>query len=117
MSDKALNAARVKLTAAGLPAALLPDTVSEFTPDEATGRFDVRLRNKTVLEPGGHAVTYAPVLRGRITSGLLDELEGVTVKIGFFNPAITRIEGSADGKTITFVVMGTRHDVPASAFA
>ena len=117
MSDKALNAARAHLTEAGLPAALLPDTLTDFSIDPATGQFQVRLSRQTVLSPGGHTVTYAPALKGRLQPGLLDQLEGVTVKVGFFHPAITRIEASADRQTITFHVMGTQHQVPASAFA
>jgi hypothetical protein len=117
MSDKVANEVRAKLIEAGLPGALLPSTISTFTFDEVSGWFTVQLSGKTVLSPGGHTVTYQPTIRGRLTERVLDSLDGVTVKIGFFHPAITRIEANASRTTVTFTVMATTHDVAFSAFS
>lgn len=116
MSDKVANEVRAKLIEAGLPGALLPSTISTFTYDEASGWFTVQLSGKTVLSPGGHTVTYQPTLRGRLLPSLIDSVEGVTVKVGFFHPAITRIEADAARTKVTFTVMGTTHDVAFSEF-
>jgi hypothetical protein len=117
MSDKVANEVRAKLIAAGLPGALLPATVVGFSLDEATSRFTVTLSAKTILTPASHTVTYHPTIRGKLGAGLLDEVEGVTVKVGFLHPAITKIQADAAKTTVTFTVMGTRHDVAFSAFS
>lgn len=111
-----LNFVRAKVADAGLPPALIPPNVAGVTLDDTTGAFTLNLDGEHRITPGGHQVSYARTIKGRLQPGALVDLEGVTVKVGFVWPSISRIERSTDGRKLTFVVMGTRHELDAAAF-
>ena len=113
----AINAARKHLKDCGLPPALLPDTLDAFEIDENTGRFVVRLSRTTVLRPGKHEVTYQQRITGRLAAHRLEDLQGISVKVLFAHPTVSKVESDDALTTVTFHVMGTAHDVAFDLFA
>jgi hypothetical protein len=112
----AVAAARQHLTDAGLHPNLLPPTVASFDLDAKTGKFTVTLDAPWPLDVGGWKVQFAKTLRGKLSAGLIDGLEGVTVKLGFMSPGIATIRASADRTELIFGAYGMEQKVGWSEF-
>jgi hypothetical protein len=112
----AVLAARQHLTDAGLHPNLLPPTVAAFDLDAKTGKFTVTLDAPWPLDVGGWKVQFAKTLRGKLSAGVIDGLEGVTVKLGFMSPAIASIRATADRKELVFGAYGMEQKVAWSEF-
>uniref|UniRef100_A0A8R7U473 Uncharacterized protein n=1 Tax=Triticum urartu TaxID=4572 RepID=A0A8R7U473_TRIUA len=64
----------------GLPKGLIPDSVSSYTFDEATGDFEIHLAGTCYVRFGDHLVYYEKTLRGCLSKGRITGLAGIQAK-------------------------------------
>ncbi|WOK96123.1 hypothetical protein Cni_G04830 [Canna indica] len=69
----------------GFPVGLLPKGVLDYDLDESTGAFAAYLDGSCSFSlEGSYQLKYSSTISGRISTGLLTSLKGVSVKVLFF---------------------------------
>ncbi|XP_051132171.1 uncharacterized protein LOC127252155 [Andrographis paniculata] len=90
------------LLAYGFPVGLLPQGVTSYELDPATGKFSVYLNSSCSFSIEGYSLKYKATISGTISRGKIKDLKGIQVKVLFF--WIDIVEVIQDGDEIAFSV-------------
>ncbi|XP_010921653.1 uncharacterized protein [Elaeis guineensis] len=114
-SDDTKPSAYEVLESYNFPIGLLPQGCSGYDLDPDTGEFSAYFNNSCSFSlEGSYQLRYQSTISGRISSGRLSDLRGVTVKIFLF--WINIIEVSRDGDDLEFSVGIASADFPIDNF-
>ncbi|XP_037428844.1 uncharacterized protein LOC119294704 [Triticum dicoccoides] len=115
-ADPANGAANDLLPKYGLPRGLIPDSVSSYTFDEATGDFEIHLAGTCYVRFGDHLVYYEKALRGCLSKGRITGLSGIQAKKLFLWVSVSGIVAHPEEGTLEFQVGFVSEELSASLF-
>ncbi|WOL04224.1 hypothetical protein Cni_G12945 [Canna indica] len=98
----------------GLPKGLLPHSAKDYTLND-DGTFEVRLKKPCYVQ-FTDLVYYDKTIRGKISYGLITNIEGIQVKKVFVWFPISRIQVDEDEETIEFKVGFLSESFPTKTF-
>ncbi|PKU82478.1 hypothetical protein MA16_Dca005483 [Dendrobium catenatum] len=104
-----------ELSKYGLPPGLLPESVINYSVN-SNGDFEVEL-SSTCYVKFTDLVYYSKKVKGKLSYGLISDLEGIKVKKLFAWLPITGILARDDGKNLEFQVGFLSELLPISLFA
>ncbi|EHA8590075.1 hypothetical protein COCNU_scaffold014710G000010 [Cocos nucifera] len=114
-SDDTKPSAYEVLESYNFPIGLLPQGCSGYDLDPDTGEFSAYFNNSCSFSlEGSYQLRYQSTISGRISSGVLSDLRGVSVKVLLF--WINIIEVSRDGDDLEFSVGIASADFPIDNF-
>ncbi|KAL4195458.1 hypothetical protein AMTRI_Chr05g64720 [Amborella trichopoda] len=93
-----LHSAYSQLKNNGFPSGLLPANVLDYSLNQTSGDFSVKLGNpcQITLPPDNYLANYANTITGRLREGHIAELNGIRVRAFFRWWSITGIKSSGD---------------------
>eukprot|EP00252_Welwitschia_mirabilis_P010791 TRINITY_DN2429_c0_g1_i1.p1 TRINITY_DN2429_c0_g1~~TRINITY_DN2429_c0_g1_i1.p1 ORF type:complete len:175 (-),score=9.71 TRINITY_DN2429_c0_g1_i1:108-632(-) len=96
--NSVLSAAHGELAAKGFPPGLLPNSVANYTYNASSGDFKVRLKGRCdiILPPDNYPASFKSIIRGRLSKGRIQGLDGVSVRAFFKWWTITGIKSVGD---------------------
>ncbi|XP_057774875.1 uncharacterized protein At5g01610-like [Salvia miltiorrhiza] len=80
----------------GFPAGLLPQGVTSYELDTATGKFSVSLGGSCSFSISGYDLKYKSTITGTIAKNKITDLNGIQVKILFFWINIIEVTSAGD---------------------
>lgn len=98
----------------GFPAGLLPQSVTGYELDPATGKFSVYLDGSCSFSVSGYDLKYKSTITGTIAQNRITNLSGIQVKILFF--WINIIEVTSDGDELELSVGIASANFPVDNF-
>ncbi|KAH6799739.1 hypothetical protein C2S51_036223 [Perilla frutescens var. frutescens] len=98
----------------GFPAGLLPEGVTSYELDAATGKFSVYMNSSCSFSISGYDLKYKSTITGTITKNKISNLNGIQVKILFF--WINIIEVTNTGNELEFSVGIASANFPVDNF-
>uniref|UniRef100_A0A0D9VXP9 Uncharacterized protein n=1 Tax=Leersia perrieri TaxID=77586 RepID=A0A0D9VXP9_9ORYZ len=101
----------------GLPRGLIPETISSYTFDNATGDFEIQLASTCYIWFGSHLAYFEDTIAGRISYGTINGLTGIQAKKFFLWVSITTIIAHPDEGTVEFQAGFISEALPESDFA
>jgi hypothetical protein len=100
----------------GLPKGLIPDSVTSYSFDEATGAFEIHLASTCYVHFGSHLVYYERTITGKLSRGAISDLSGVQAKKLFLWVYVTGMVAHPDQGTIEFQAGFVSESLSASMF-
>jgi len=100
----------------GLPKGLLPDSVTSYTFENATGDLKIQLASSCYVWFGDHYTYFDKSISGTISYGAISNLSGIQAKKLFFWVSISSMVARPEKGVIEFYVGFISEDVPASLF-
>lgn len=98
----------------GFPVGILPQGVTNYKIDSATGKFSVHLNTTCSFTIQGYDLKYKSTVTGTISEGKIENLNGVQVKILLF--WVNIIEVSMDGGDLELSVGIASAEFPVESF-
>jgi len=98
----------------GFPTGLLPTNVESYTLDTTDGSFVVYLSSKCSYTVDSYELTYKKKITGKISTDILKDLDGVSVKVWIFSFSISKV--IRDGTKLKFYVGSISKSFPVSNF-
>ncbi|XP_042490601.1 uncharacterized protein LOC122070505 [Macadamia integrifolia] len=111
-----LSPAHDQLMKHGFPVGLLPTNVFDYTLNQTSGDFTVKLGDhcKIILPPDNYLATYSKKITGKLVEGRIAELDGIRVRAFFKWWSITGIRSS--GEDLVFEVGMVTAKYPSKNF-
>jgi hypothetical protein len=100
----------------GLPRGLIPDSVSSYSFDEATGDFEIHLAGTCYVWFGDHLVYYEKNIRGCLSPGKITGLAGIQAKKLFLWVSVSGMVAHPNDGTLEFQAGFISEALPASLF-
>ncbi|KAL5783870.1 hypothetical protein ACOSP7_008899 [Xanthoceras sorbifolium] len=95
------------LSSYNFPIGILPKGVLDYQLDSSTGKFAAFLNGSCSFSlEGSYQLRYKPAIRGHISKGKLQSLEGVSVKLFFIWVDIVEVSRSGDNLEFSVGIAG-----------